>query len=84
MLGLPGGGYTHMQAHTDVYTLTRTTGISHGLSPLVFMAGTWGLAVNWSRWKEDKKLKRTAEEVVMRNPPVLLEGHICQLCRPWN
>lgn len=60
-------GRTHMHAHTDVYTLTRTTGISHWLSLPVFIVEIWGLAVNWSRWKEDKP-KRAAEEAVMGNP----------------
>lgn len=59
-------GHTHMHAHTDVYTLTRTTGISHWLSLLIYIVEIWGLAVNWSRWKEDKP-KRAAEEAVMGN-----------------
>lgn len=54
-------GGTHMHAHTDVYTLTRTTGISHWLSLLVYIVEIWGLAVNGSRWKEDKPKKGSRE-----------------------
>lgn len=62
------GGRTHTHAHTDVYTLIHTTGISHWLGLLVFVVEIWGLAAIWSRWKEDKKLKRVAGEALVGNP----------------
>lgn len=35
------GGRTHMHAHTDMYTLIRTTGIRHWLVLFVFVIGIW-------------------------------------------
>lgn len=35
------GGHTHTHAHTDMYTLIRTTGIRHWLVLSVFIVGIW-------------------------------------------
>ena len=60
-------GHTYTHAHTDGYTLTRTTRISHWLRWPVSIAEMWGFAVNWSRWKEEKP-KRAVEGAVVGNP----------------
>lgn len=58
------GGHTHMHAHTDMYTLTRTTGIRHWL----FCVYCWNLelALDRTRREEAKKLKNVEEEVATR------------------
>lgn len=55
-----------MHAHTDMYTLIRTTGIRHWL----VCVHPWNLelALVWTRREEAKKLKSVAEEVAARRP----------------
>lgn len=55
-----------MHAHTNMYTLTRTTGIRHWL----FCVYRWNLeqALDWTRREGAKKLKNMAEEAATRRP----------------
>lgn len=68
MLGLPRsemGAHTHRRVHT--HTHAHTTGISHWLSLPVHIVEIWGLAVNQSRWKEEKP-EKGSRGAVMGNP----------------
>lgn len=58
------GGHTHMHAHTDMYTLIRTTGIRHWFVCVYH----WNLelALDRTRWEEAKNLNNVAEEVTTR------------------